>query len=179
MKTAVIIHGWGGYPEGNWFPWLKAHLEQRGYAVLVPAMPNTDAPDSEEWLQKLQEVLPKPDQDVLIIGHSLGCITALRYAAMLQAEQKLHKIILVSGFIRTLGNPLTNGFFTEELDCDAVSQHVSEIIVISSDNDPYISGEETNFLIDSLHPTFLMLHEAGHINAASGHTELPEILPFI
>ena len=30
MKKVFIIHGWEGYPEEGWFPWLKKELESRG-----------------------------------------------------------------------------------------------------------------------------------------------------
>ena len=28
MKRVFIIHGWDGYPEEGWFPWLKEELEK-------------------------------------------------------------------------------------------------------------------------------------------------------
>jgi hypothetical protein len=27
-KRVFIIHGWEGYPEEGWFPWLKKELEK-------------------------------------------------------------------------------------------------------------------------------------------------------
>ena len=45
-KRAFIIHGWDGYPEEGWFPWLKAELEQRGFTVEIPSMPHPAEPIS-------------------------------------------------------------------------------------------------------------------------------------
>lgn len=39
MKKVYIIHGWEGYPEENWLPWLKLELESGGFEVNVPQMP--------------------------------------------------------------------------------------------------------------------------------------------
>ncbi|PIN68395.1 hydrolase, partial [Candidatus Woesearchaeota archaeon CG11_big_fil_rev_8_21_14_0_20_57_5] len=36
MKTVFIFHGTEGYPEENWFSWLKQELERIGYQVVVP-----------------------------------------------------------------------------------------------------------------------------------------------
>jgi len=44
MKRAYIIHGWDGYPEEGWFPWLKKELENKGYHVEIPSMPNSKHP---------------------------------------------------------------------------------------------------------------------------------------
>ena len=30
-KRVFIVHGWDGYPEEVWFPWLKKELEAKGF----------------------------------------------------------------------------------------------------------------------------------------------------
>ena len=32
-KRVFIAHGWDGYPEEGWFPWLKKELETKGFEV--------------------------------------------------------------------------------------------------------------------------------------------------
>ena len=39
MNNYIIIHGSFGSNDGNWFPWLKEKLEQKGSKVEVPQMP--------------------------------------------------------------------------------------------------------------------------------------------
>ncbi|MBI4415263.1 MAG: serine hydrolase family protein, partial [Candidatus Kerfeldbacteria bacterium] len=40
----IIVHGWGGNPGADWYPWLKKELEHAGFSVLVPAMPAPEKP---------------------------------------------------------------------------------------------------------------------------------------
>lgn len=44
-KRVFIIHGWSGSPEENWFPWLKKELENSGFEVHVPQIPDADNPE--------------------------------------------------------------------------------------------------------------------------------------
>ena len=39
MINILIIHGANGYPEENWFPWIKRELELLGCNVFVPQFP--------------------------------------------------------------------------------------------------------------------------------------------
>jgi len=39
MRNIFIIHGSYGYPEENWFPWLKKELKKLGDRVFVPQFP--------------------------------------------------------------------------------------------------------------------------------------------
>lgn len=77
-KRVFLIHGWEGYPEEGWRLWLKKELEQRGFKVIMPAMPDTATPTMEKWVPFLTQIVGNPDEQTYFIGHSLGCITILR-----------------------------------------------------------------------------------------------------
>lgn len=79
MKGNIFIfHGTGGYPEENWFPWLKEELEKEGMKVFVPQFPNPDKPKVSEWLNTLKEYERYLNEETILIGHSLGGIFLLR-----------------------------------------------------------------------------------------------------
>src|SRR5689334_27006 len=98
MKRAIIVHCWGGHPDYAWYPWLKVQLEQQGYQVSVPAMSDTDTPKLAAWLPQLQAAIGTPDDQLVLIGHSLGTVTIMRYLETLPQSQRVGKVILVAGF---------------------------------------------------------------------------------
>jgi predicted alpha/beta hydrolase family esterase len=66
MKKVYIIHGWEGSPTNNWFPWLKGELESKGFEVIVPSMPEPESPHKLPWTKTLQDLIPDPDENVII-----------------------------------------------------------------------------------------------------------------
>ena len=50
MKNAIILHGTGTKNTDFWFPYLKSNLEERGFEVWLPQLPNDETPNLEEWL---------------------------------------------------------------------------------------------------------------------------------
>lgn len=62
-KRVFLIHGWEGYPEEGWRPWLKKELEGRGFEVFVPAMPDTKNPHLDKWLPHLADLVGKPSEN--------------------------------------------------------------------------------------------------------------------
>ena len=80
MQTIFIFHGTEGYPEENWFPWLKHELEQKGCKVFVPQFPSPPVVPSKisEWFEVLREYEKYINEETVIIGHSLGGVFTLR-----------------------------------------------------------------------------------------------------
>ncbi len=103
MKKVIIVHCWEGNPDYCWYPNTKEELEKRGYEVVVPEMPETNMPKFNKWLQKLKEVIGEPNESLYLVGHSLGCITILKYLESLKENQKIGGAILVAGFTNDLG----------------------------------------------------------------------------
>ena len=94
-----IVHGWDGYPEEGWFPWLKKELEAKGFKVLVTQFPGADNPRIEKWVPKLAEVVGTVDESTYFIGHSVGCQTIVRYLELLPENIKVGDEIYYAGWL--------------------------------------------------------------------------------
>jgi len=38
----VLVHGWMGSPNDDFFPWLIKEVESEGYKVIAPSLPDTN-----------------------------------------------------------------------------------------------------------------------------------------
>ncbi len=172
-KRAIIIHGYTGHPEKNWFPWLKRELETKGFEVSVPAMPHANAPQLSEWLPTLQSVISEPDEETYLIGHSLGGITILRYLETMKENQKIGGALLVAGFSRPIHFTELNNFFGTPLDYEKCRRSARSIVCINSDNDEHVPLEDGEIMRDKLSAKLIVVPNAGHLNQKSGYAQLP------
>ena len=109
VKKVFIVHGWEGYPEEGWFPWLKTELEKEEFSVDILQMPNPSEPKMEEWVPFLSEKSKEVNEDTYFVGHSVGCQTILRYLVDLSEDIKVGGVVLVGAWFS-----LTPETFEEE-----------------------------------------------------------------
>ncbi len=129
IKRFVLLHGYTGTPENNFFPWLKAELEKHGYEVIVPALPNTKNPTVAEQVSFVLENI-KFDAHTALLGHSLGGTIALKIA-----EQKpLAKLILADAVTNSIRQDRQTKYektFNWIFDWNRIRSHAKEIIFLS------------------------------------------------
>lgn len=181
MKRALIIHCWGGSADYAWYPWAKAELEKRGYQVSVPDMPNTDEPQLAEWLPVLQEIIGEPDEELILIGHSLGTVTIMRYLETLSGAQYIRKAVLVAAFTDQLGFRELENFFETRINLANIKSKVKDgFIVIQSDDDPFVSEQYGIRLKEDLGAKLVIKHGTKHMSGAidgeGACIELPEVI---
>lgn len=183
MKRAVIVHCWGGTPDYAWYPWAKQELEKRGYRVTVPLMPDTDRPQLSAWLPHLAQAIGAPDEELLLIGHSLGTVTIMRYLEALPGNQRVGNVIFVAGFTDQLGFRQLENFFENRLDYARIRPKAASFTAIQSDNDPYVSAQYGQRLKQELGAEIISKHNAGHmsgpVDGESPCVDLPELLAII
>lgn len=164
MKRVVIVHCWSGIPNYCWYPQTKKELEEAGFEVEVPALPETDLPKLKLWLPKLMETIGQPDQDLYLIGHSAGVITILRYLESLTDDQKIGGAVFVAGFTDDLGEPELKNFFLEPINFVKIKQHCPKFVVICSDNDPYVDLKYSNNFQQQLGAKVIVKPNMGHFS---------------
>lgn len=165
-----IIHGTGGSPEGNWFPWLKTKLEERGHTVFVPRFPTPENQSLDSWMEVFEKYFNELDEETVLIGHSLA--PAFILSILEKTNTKIKGIILVSGFLGLLGNEFFDNcnktFTTKKFDWENIKNNVKNIYVINSNDDPYVPFERGVELAKNLGTNVIKLENTGHINAEFG-----------
>ncbi|NUM25279.1 MAG: serine hydrolase family protein [Candidatus Buchananbacteria bacterium] len=178
-KRAVIVHCWDGSPDYCWYPATKTQLEQNQFSVTVPAFPETEAPNLAKWLPMLQTVVGTPDENLFLIGHSVGCITILRYLESLAPGQKIGGVVLVAGFTDDLGYDELKNFFQTNIDFQKIKSHCPKFVAIHSDNDPYVDLKHADVFKAELNAEIIVKHQAGHfsgeVDNETSCRNLPEV----
>lgn len=180
-QRVVIIHRWTSSPQGDWLPWLKGELEAKGYDVLVPAMPHTDTPTIDEWIEKLTHTVGEPDENTHFVGHSIGPQTIMRYLA--QSRAKVGKLVFIAGWFTLFDledeedNAIARPWITRPIDFAAVKKAAASITVFLSDDDYFVPLEENKKIFEEkLDAKVIVRHGRKHFADEDGITELPEVL---
>lgn len=180
-KRIIIVHGWDGTPQENWFPWIKAQLDKKGFIVSVPQLPDPGNPRIFNWVPALAKTVGKADKNTYFIGHSMGCQTIARYLEALPENVKVGGAVFVAGFFKRLTG-LENDpdvqetdkhWLTAPINLDKVKSHINKSIAIFSDNDPYVPLDNQDDFRNKLGSKIVIEHNMGHFNASAGFKELP------
>lgn len=168
----VMLHGYTGNPDGNFFPTFIKKLKALGHSVFVPQLPNTKTPVVMDQVRFVQENYQFTEQTVLL-GHSLGSPVALKVVE--QLDKPIQRLVLVAGFAQQ-GFPDKKRPFEDtfdwQFDFNKIKQNVKEIVILRADKDVAVRPERADFLSAQLGvPVTDFIAEANH---ASGKTE-PEV----
>lgn len=149
MPRLCIVPRWGGGPERDFYPWLRAALQAeqppRFSQILSPDMPNPSTPTIAAWVGHLDSVLPAADAaqravlgQTVLMGHSVGCQAAMRYLAGLPEGVTLAGAVYVAGWL-SVDRPWDSilPWMHTPIDFAAARAHAHQHILLLSDNDPF------------------------------------------
>lgn len=183
MIKVYLIHGWGGSSEGGWFDWLKKEFGKKGIEVHAFDMPNTDSPKIEEWVKYLEKNIPAKllDEETYFIGHSIGCQTIMRFLEKLPKQKPIGGCVFVAPWFDLVGlehneMEIAHPWINTEIDFNRVIRHGSNFLAIFSDDDPYVSKDQSKKFKDKLGAKIIIKKNAGHFE---GVEKITEILRFV
>jgi leucyl-tRNA synthetase len=136
----VLLHGYRGSPERNFFPWLKKELSRRGYKVQAPLLPHSDKAKANE--KNALEVLRRKvkfDKNTILLGHSLGTVVAMK--AVQELKHPIRRLVLAGGFIKPKFKDHPRPFektFTWKFDFAKIKRNAPDIHILHDLNDKII-----------------------------------------
>lgn len=170
----ILVHGYKASPKTNFWPWLQRELIDRRYEVVMPELPNPEAPDRDAWTKALLEAVgPLSDQDI-IVGHSLGAAAALRLLEAAEARTTPHACVLIST-PWMIKDERFRSFFLTELDHDVLMWRASKFVVVHAKDDAIIPINHADRYAQVFHAKLITPETGGHFDGP----EYQEILKAI
>lgn len=160
----LIIPGWQGSPDEHW----QSHWQHKLPNSARVEQMDWLTPQRADWVQALEQAVAASELPVILIAHSLGCVTVAHWAWQAPAKllRRVHGALLVApaDVERPTCAPALRNFapITRQL-LPFPSQ------VVCSDNDPAISAPRALELARHWGAEVGVISGAGHINAKSGH----------
>lgn len=171
MNNYFIIPGLGNSGPEHW----QSYFEQTGNNFRRINQEEWDAPTCSHWIPNVEKALSGYDlSTVILIGHSLGCITIAHWAKQYNRTVKGALLVAPSDIETHLLHFPGTGFNPIPLE-----KLNFKTIVVASENDPWITSERAKYFADSWGSAFISIGKAGHINAASGYGEWNEGLKIL
>jgi uncharacterized protein len=179
-ERIVIVHGYQANTRAHWFPWLAERAAELGGRVEVVELPDPQDPVRADWDAAVADAIGTADEGTWVIGHSLGSITALRWAASLPADARLGGILLVAGFGEQLDTiPELDGYLAEvptDADIARIREVAGAIRSIHSDDDAIVPPPYSERIAARLGVEPIVVPGGGHFLDREGWLEAPEVL---
>jgi predicted alpha/beta hydrolase family esterase len=166
MTNYFIVPGLGNSGPTHW----QTYFQQSGNNFYKIEQQEWDAPACTDWIETIERNVSTFDPStVILIGHSLGCATIVHWAAKYKRQIKGAMLVAPSDLEAPQYNFPATGFAPIPLD-----KINFKTIVVASADDIWVSLERAKYFAESWGSEFINIGTAGHINAASGHTNWDE-----
>jgi len=165
MRT-LIVPGLNGSGPKHW----QTLWEER-YGFERIQQRDWENPDAAEWVQNLNAAIMKHSGKVILVAHSLGSLTVIKWTELYAEHTKrVQSALLVTppDISSTELNDSVRGFAL------LTPRNLPfPSILVGSENDPYMALNTAKNLALALGSSFVNAGRAGHININSGNGPWP------
>jgi len=172
MKV-LILHGWGGSDAPHWQAELASTIVKNYGTVSFPLLDNCHYPSKNKWITQVKQILKdfKPDT---VVCHSLANILWF----WLCLEEEMHpegcapelltvqRLFMVSPPSLKTTEKTIKTFFPCVM---PTGIYAKEATIIVSDNDPWVTIDESQHMASHYNIELKIIKNAGHINTDSGY----------
>ena len=159
--SIIIVPGWRDSGPGHWQTLWAERLPQARRVV----QDDWHTPTRSAWVARLEETVLEQPGPVVIVAHSLGCITTAHMKP--EAAARVRGALLVAP-----ADPERRAVLSDFAPVPYAALPYRSILVASS-NDPYCPIRLAGAYARAWGSEFVRMQNAGHINVDSGHGEWP------
>jgi len=157
----IIVPGWRDSGPGHW------------QSLWADRLPNAErlqqddwvTPSRQAWVASLTRTIALQASPVIIVAHSLGCITTAHLPA--EAAARIQGALLVAP-----ADPERRAILSDFAPVPCQKLPYRSVLVASS-NDPYCPVRLAGAYARAWGSEFVRVPDGGHINVESGHGEWP------
>ncbi len=171
MKKVFIIHGFGGMPNGGWLSWLMVELGKINIWACALPMPNANNPTKEEWVNFMKASIGHPDQNMFLVGHSLGGPAVLRYMESLENNNHLGGVLLISSFIEPIDMDNTksdfrkiDNFVIPEINLEKIKNIPNKVTLIHGKKDTVAPFSHSEKISRIMNGKLILIPEGDHFS---------------
>ena len=163
----LILPGLGGGDPDTWYHrWLPRLSTARRIE-----QPDFWAPDREVWIENVRRAVQEASRPVVLIGHSVGVVTAVHAAPHLPPD-KVRGAFLVAP-------PDLESCLPALPQCEALlplpaTRLAFPALLVASRSDPYCRFDVAEHFAERWGAKLIDAGDSGHINQDSGHGPWPE-----
>lgn len=160
----LIVPGWHGSEDEHW----QSHWERTLPLARRVRQKDWVNPDLNDWVEALDQHIGQTPDQVILVAHSLGCITIAHWAQRASAVQ----------LAKVAGALLVAPADVERPNCPEALRGFAPIpmqslpfpsVLVGSSNDTAATAERAYALGRAWGSSVTILANAGHINVKSGH----------
>ena len=194
-KQVLIIHGGTTFPtykdyvdslksvqidlsrlkyQLDWKNSITSDLGNK-YEVFVPKMPNSTDAKYNEWKMWFEKIILLLNDDVILIGHSLGGIFLAKYLSENTICKKTKAVILIAAPFKDTNIEKLSSFSLPK-SILKIGEQINKIILIQSEDDPLVPIEHIHLFKKQLPSAKIVLFKNnGHFK----QEHFPELVSLI
>ncbi|MGW6917492.1 RBBP9/YdeN family alpha/beta hydrolase, partial [Kitasatospora sp. NPDC054939] len=167
--TYLVLPGYENSGPEHW----QSRWEAADPAFRRVEQEDWDHPEPGAWVARLDEAVAAAGQDgpVVLVAHSLGCVTVARWVAGVPAERTAGvrgALLVAPADIDRAEVPALYGFRPV-----ALAAFPFPAVVVSSSDDPWVAPERARGFAAAWGARYVEPGAFGHLNSASGLGDWP------
>ena len=125
----------------DWKDSLEGELGE-DFEIIMPRMPNKTNAHYEEWKIWFERMIPFLNDNVILVGHSLGGIFLAKYLSGNLLPKKIKIVLLVAVPFDDTNNMESLSDFTLPASLEKFAEQVKKIYLLHSKDDPVVPFEQ-------------------------------------